>query len=249
MVSLQLIIDRKGYCFHAIWQIIANVFSVRKPKKMQIVRVCLILFWAVCCSIQVQAQKKQVGKASYYGKKAHGRTTSSGERYHTDSLTCAHRTYPFGTVLKVRDLKTDKEVFVRVTDRGPFSRGRVIDLSYAAAKELDMLSRGIAHVEIVKVEGDINIPYRMDGELDMPQLEVDDPLGNGYCLLSDWAERNHQLQQEKLVAQSDKKTARFKSGIHKHHTDSIPRWRIFDKLSAQSTANDSREFHYIENKQ
>ncbi len=204
-----------------------------------------MLLLALCWMVQAHAQKKQVGKASYYGKKAHGRNTSSGERYHIDSLTCAHRTYPFGTILKVRDLKSDKEVLVRVTDRGPFLRGRVIDLSYAAAKELGMLGRGIAHVEIVKVDGEFKVPYRAEQCLEMPQLEVDDPSGSGYCLLSQWAERNYQLQQARMTAQTGKQMSRQRNGVHRHQADSIPRWRIFDKLSAQSDAEGKREFEYI----
>ncbi len=213
--------------------------------RMQKIRVCLMLLTALCWLVQAHAQKKQVGKASYYGKKAHGRNTSSGERYHIDSLTCAHRTYPFGTILKVRDLNSDKEVFVRVTDRGPYLRGRVIDLSYAAAKELGMLGRGIAHVEIVKVDGEFKIPYRAEQGLEMPQLEVDDPSGSGYCLLSQWAERNHQQQQARMTAQAEKQVSRQRYGIRKHRSDSIPRWRIFDKLSAQSDAEGNGEFKYI----
>ena len=91
------------------------------------------------------------GKASFYSKKATGARTASGERLHHDSLTCAHRTYPFGTILKVTNLRNGLTVNVRVTDRGPFGRGRIIDLSYAAAKALGMLSQGVAMVEVQKV--------------------------------------------------------------------------------------------------
>lgn len=68
-------------------------------------------------------------KASYYANKFHGRKTASGALYHKDSLTCAHKTLPFGTILKVRNPRNDKEVYVKVTDRGPFIKGRTIDLS------------------------------------------------------------------------------------------------------------------------
>ena len=97
------------------------------------------------------------GKASFYSKKATGARTASGERLHHDSLTCAHRTYPFGTILKVTNLRNGLTVNVRVTDRGPFGRGRIIDLSYAAAKALGMLSQGVAMVEVQKVVR--GIPY------------------------------------------------------------------------------------------
>ena len=88
------------------------------------------------------------GRASYYAHQFHGRRMSDGAPYHKDSLTCAHRTLPLGTLLEVRNPKNNKTVMVRVTDRGPFIRNRVIDLSYAAAKQLDIVQLGVAHVEI-----------------------------------------------------------------------------------------------------
>ena len=95
---------------------------------------------------------QQSGKASYYAHKFHGRKTSSGVPYHKDSLTCAHRTLPFGTLLEVVNPINKKRVVVKVTDRGPFTRNRVLDLSYAAAKELDIIRSGIAMVEWQKWE-------------------------------------------------------------------------------------------------
>lgn len=109
------------------------------------------------------AQKQQNGKASYYSKRATGARTSSGERLHHDSLVCAHRTFPFGTKLKVTNLSNGKWVIVRVIDRGPFLRGRVIDLSYAAAKAIGMLSQGVAAVQVERVD-DIVIPFRPEEE-------------------------------------------------------------------------------------
>ena len=94
------------------------------------------------------AQSVQKGVASYYGKRATGRLTSSGERLHHDSLTCAHRTHPFGTWLKVVNPRNGQQVVVKVNDRGPFGRGRIIDLSWSAARQLGILRRGIANVEI-----------------------------------------------------------------------------------------------------
>lgn len=94
-------------------------------------------------------QKPQTGIASYYGsKKFHNRKTASGERMHRDSLTAAHRKYPFGTLLKVTNLKNNKSVVVRVNDRGPRSRRRVIDLSVAAARQLDFLKAGVTRVKV-----------------------------------------------------------------------------------------------------
>jgi rare lipoprotein A len=94
---------------------------------------------------------QETGMASYYGKKFAGRCTADGSRYHPDSLTCAHKTYPFGTRLLVRNPKNNAEVVVKVTDRGPHTRNRMIDLSYSAARQLDIIRQGVALVEIRRV--------------------------------------------------------------------------------------------------
>ena len=88
---------------------------------------------------QTSNLKLQKGIASYYGRRATGRMTSSGERLHHDSLTCAHRTHPFGTLLRVTNPANDSVVVVRVNDRGPFGRGRIVDLSWSAARQLGIL--------------------------------------------------------------------------------------------------------------
>ena len=91
----------------------------------------------------------QQGIASWYGKKFHGRKTSSGEVYNMYAMTAAHKTLPLGTWVRVRRLDNGKQIEVRVNDRGPFVHGRIIDLSYSAAKEMDMVGPGTARVEIV----------------------------------------------------------------------------------------------------
>lgn len=90
----------------------------------------------------------QKGTASYYAKSWTGRKTANGDRLHHDSLTCAHRTHKFGTLLKVKHVGNGKEVIVRVNDRGPYGRGRIVDLSWGAAKALGMISQGVAKVEV-----------------------------------------------------------------------------------------------------
>lgn len=115
--------------------------------------ILLIVGFVLTFTLQpARAQHTQVGKASYYGNKFHGRRTSDGSRYHRDSLTCAHRTLPFGTLLRVRNVKNGREVIVKVTDRGPFSHGRIVDLSMAAARQLDMVAAGVAKVEATPVQ-------------------------------------------------------------------------------------------------
>lgn len=107
----------------------------------------------VICNIIVSiASAQKTGNATFYSNKLQGRHTSDGGKYHPDSLTCAHRSYPFGTILKVRNPKNDKEVIVKVTDRGPFQRRLMIDVSYCAAKVLDIVRLGIAQVEVTKLD-------------------------------------------------------------------------------------------------
>jgi rare lipoprotein A len=94
----------------------------------------------------------QRGGASWYGIGFHMRKTANGERFDMSSLTAAHRTLPFGTVVCVRSLVNGREVLVRINDRGPFSSGRIIDLSRAAADALDMVSTGIKQVALHVVD-------------------------------------------------------------------------------------------------
>ena len=120
---------------------------------------------------KTNAQGVQTGKASYYAKKFSGRKTASGERLHHDSLTCAHRTYPFGTLLRVTNPANGKNVIVRVTDRGPYVRGRIIDLSMRAAREIGIIAQGIAPV-IVEKFSEAVIPFRPDDILELPDFEI-----------------------------------------------------------------------------
>jgi len=88
-------------------------------------------------------KQSEKGIASWYGNEYHGRTTASGERFDENQLTAAHRTLPFGSVVRVKNLKNGQTVKVRINDRGPFVRGRIIDVSKRAAHELGMLRDGV----------------------------------------------------------------------------------------------------------
>ena len=123
--------------------------------------VIVILFFSVGCSAprqvhspaQVQRRAsspagREVGVASYYAHKYHGRKTASGETYNMHDLTAAHRTLPFGATVRVTNLTNGNSVTVRINDRGPYARGRLIDLSLAAARKLDMVRAGVARVEV-----------------------------------------------------------------------------------------------------
>ena len=103
------------------------------------------------------------GNASYYHKNFEGRKTSSGIEYNSDSLTCAHRTLPFGTRLKVVNPENNNFVIVKVTDRGPFIKNRDIDLSYAAAERLDIIDQGVAQVVLTRLrELKFTLPIKFD---------------------------------------------------------------------------------------
>ena len=95
---------------------------------------------------------RETGMASWYGGHFHGRKTASGETYDMFAHTAAHKTLPMGTMLLVRNLENNKQTVVRVNDRGPFTKKRIIDLTYTAGAEIGLIKQGIARVEIVALE-------------------------------------------------------------------------------------------------
>ena len=156
---------------------IGNKTSKRDGLK-RIIIVIVLIFCTVANSqlyifnsTLLNAQGVQKGKASYYAKKFSGRQTASGERLHHDSLTCAHRTYPFGTLLKVTNPANGKEVIVRVTDRGPYVKGRIIDLSVRAARELGIIAQGIAPVTVERYDPTA-VPFRPEDFIDLPEFDI-----------------------------------------------------------------------------
>ena len=118
------------------------------------------------------SQTLMTGKASYYSNKLHGRKMSNGQLYNKDSLTCAHMKFPFGTLLKVTNLLNGKEVVVKVTDRGPYCKRYIIDLSFAAAKKLGIISSGFSPVEIVPYV-ETKVPYQAQDSIPaIPELDM-----------------------------------------------------------------------------
>jgi len=105
----------------------------------------LIAFSSVACA---KHNKVQVGKGSWYGKKFHGRKTANGERYNMYAYTAAHKTLPFNTMVRVTNVSNNRSVIVRINDRGPYARGRIIDLSYLAAKKLGYINKGVTKLKI-----------------------------------------------------------------------------------------------------
>ena len=112
---------------------------------------------------RAQSSELLSGKASWYGPDFQGGPTASGVKYDMYTFTAAHRTLPMGTIVKVTDEHNGKNVLVCVTDRGPFVRGRVIDLSVAAANQLDMYKRGVANVNLEVVSDEKGVPLK-DGQ-------------------------------------------------------------------------------------
>ena len=112
----------------------------------------IIVFIAFSGQAQKVVLKTDTGVASYYATKFHGRKTASGEIFYKDSLTAAHKTLPFGTKVRVTNLKNNKSVIVKVNDRGMQGKKRIIDLSPAAAKELNMIGSGLIKVKVEVLE-------------------------------------------------------------------------------------------------
>ncbi|MBL4634238.1 MAG: septal ring lytic transglycosylase RlpA family protein [Kofleriaceae bacterium] len=114
--------------------------------------VLLVAAFVLSCGgpvLQAAKGSSVTGKASWYGGKFHGRKTASGERFNKNALTAAHRKLPFGTKVRVTHLGNGKSVIVRINDRGPFgNRGRILDLSEAAATRLGMKRAGVARIKL-----------------------------------------------------------------------------------------------------
>jgi rare lipoprotein A len=98
----------------------------------------------------LDAREIERGRASWYGEPFHGRRTASGEVFNMNELTAAHKTLPFGTRVRVRNLITGQDVVVRINDRGPFTKGRVIDLSRTAAEQIGLIRYGVVPVVVLR---------------------------------------------------------------------------------------------------
>ncbi|MDO1447445.1 septal ring lytic transglycosylase RlpA family protein [Rhodocytophaga aerolata] len=122
---------------------------------MQKACICFIL-WFFCgwqvLSAQTQLQLAEQGKASYYANKFEGRLTANGETFTNSDLTAAHPSLAFNTLVKVTNTTNGKSVVVRINDRGPHTKARILDMSAAAARELDMIRAGIATVQVEVLE-------------------------------------------------------------------------------------------------
>ena len=157
-----------------------------------------------CLAAMPATAQQNSGKASYYANSLHGRKMSNGQPYDRNRLTCAHRTLPFGTKIKVTNPANGKEVIVEVTDRGPYAHGRVIDLSYAAAKEIGMVAAGVASIRLEVLPPGVTLPYASDGNVfdttifDTPTIEYG-TAGVCYEFIPEWKNEDA----DKAVANND----------------------------------------------
>lgn len=124
-----------------------------RKKAFNYSRFCLfLLLFSAASAIGQTKTQPDTGIASYYADKFHGRKTASGEVFHQDSLTAAHKSLPFGTLVRVTNLRNNQSVIVKVNDRGMKGKNRVIDLSKAAARELNMVGAGLVKVKVEVLE-------------------------------------------------------------------------------------------------
>src|SRR5262245_38735170 len=131
--------------FVAIW----NRHLRRRPRRLVVAAILMVVVGGLGLRWMLTDMR---GGASYYADAFDGRPTASGEPFDMYAMTAAHRRLPLGTMVRVKNLDNGREVVVRINDRGPYVRGRVIDLSYGAARELGMLDAGLAHVELERVK-------------------------------------------------------------------------------------------------
>lgn len=139
-------------------------------KKFNLVCTALILTLLAGCSSTAKIHNEKtrgyakshelVGQASWYGKKYHGRLTASGERYNMRAYTAAHKTLPFGTVVRVTNTANSKTVEVKINDRGPFVKGRVIDLSQKSFEQIGSVKKGVVPIKIEIIDDSNTFRYK-----------------------------------------------------------------------------------------
>jgi rare lipoprotein A len=138
------------------------------------------------------------GVASWYGPDFHGRPTSNGETYNMHEMTAAHKTLPMNTMLLVKNLDNGKETIVRVNDRGPFVRGRIIDLSYAAAKKLKIVKPGTSPIKIVALAEKTMLAKSRAGKGTLPDLNH----GEFYVQIGAFSEQQNAFRLQKRFTDS-----------------------------------------------
>jgi len=138
----------------------------------------------------------ETGLASWYGPKFHGRQTANGERYNMHAMTAAHKTLPMNTLVKVENLENGKSVVVRINDRGPFVKNRVIDLSRSAAARLGMLKRGVAKVRLTALGEVASLSHGKPRFSHVPDFEH----GDFYIQIGSFKRRQNALRLQARLA-------------------------------------------------
>lgn len=151
------------------------------------------------------------GIASWYGRKFHGRQTSNGEIYDMLAMTAAHKSLPLPTYVRVTNLENNRQVVVRVNDRGPFHDGRIIDLSYAAAVKLGIEKKGTGLVQVEAITDPSS--YRRDGE-----DSANNPGRNIYIQIGAFNNEDNAIRLLDSIPLKDYRTSRIASGIHRDKT-------------------------------
>ncbi len=147
-----------------------KIVNPNSMKKFAVASTALFLIFLTGCSSNaaINSEKTRsyarshelVGHASWYGRKYHGRLTASGERYNMRAYTAAHKTLPFGTVVRVTNTVNSKSVDVKINDRGPFVKGRVIDLSQKSFEKIGNINKGVAPVKIEVIDDSNTFRYK-----------------------------------------------------------------------------------------
>ena len=143
---------------------------------------------------------RQRGIASWYGKDFHGKKTSNGEIYNMYAVTAAHKTLPLGTYVRVHNFENGREIKVRINDRGPFVRGRIIDLSYTAAKDIGIVGPGTARVEVVA----LGTPVSTDGGSSTAYVQGDYYSGNFTYQVGAFVNRENAERHKRILAKKYK---------------------------------------------
>ncbi len=133
--------------------------------------IILVLLFVSCGTTRTGSVIDQ-GEASWYGPGFHGQQTANGETYNQNELTAAHRTLPFDTIVRVINIENGKSVTVRINDRGPYARGRIIDLSQEAARRVDMIDSGVASVRLVLVSSKVPVRTRGSGSIRREEFTI-----------------------------------------------------------------------------
>jgi rare lipoprotein A len=173
---------------------------------------------------------KERGVASWYGKDFHGKKTSSGEIYNMYEMTAAHKILPLGTYVRVKNLENNRVIDVRINDRGPFVRGRIIDLSYTAAKKLQIVGPGTAKVEIVALGTRKSSKIR--GSEDIAYTPVDYFSGTFSVQVGAFQDRNNaeRLRKELALIHKDTHISTFSNGDNTFYRVRVGRYGSVDQV-------------------